>query len=508
MLMHIPRAKQDVQKAISELQGAAVIKPTAQQIYQVLEENFKDCPWPVPPSAILLHLPVQENKDAGLTSEAILRQVVGRDKRQRHCYDWSIRNVDVVPDATFFDDRTEARKKPHRHYAFQTNTTQVISENRWATFLNYWSARDLATATNLLSAQVYADLSPAERELLRVLRTFNDVLLLEADDPLHQYQIRLRSLHRMGMLNLSLPHQDARHLSSVEAQKRSLVARLRESKKREKRHQSTIAKMATTISSMVANVFNLRSRVDEAESRAAESESRAVEAEDKLARQQELLSHAQKQLAQFQLAHPDWKAEYSDLKDPLDQQDARDMFKELDRDVNIANQLKYDKSGALTVFWAEQRKQLSIPGNGKRWNQQVLRYCFFLWLSLGNSKFDKLRDVLILPSRRTLQLMKSKIPSGDGYRKEVFQQLGARHACVCESVFVCVYVYICECACVCMYVCMCVCELTCNMYIYYFFNFYYVSSSTCTHSSVLQYIYSMYSFINIKCIHHVFLNNL
>ena len=55
---------------------------------------------------------------------------------------------------------------------------------------------------------------------------------------------------------------------------------------------------------------------------------------------------------------------------------------------------------------------------------QVLRYCFFLWMSLGNSKFDKLRDVMVLPCRRTLQLFKKKIPSGDGYRREVFEKLG------------------------------------------------------------------------------------
>ena len=55
---------------------------------------------------------------------------------------------------------------------------------------------------------------------------------------------------------------------------------------------------------------------------------------------------------------------------------------------------------------------------------QVLHYCFYLWLCLGNSKFERLRDVLVLPSRRRLQLFKSNIPSGDGYRKEVFDQMG------------------------------------------------------------------------------------
>ena len=70
------------------------------QVYQVLEENYRDCPWPVPPHAILMHLPVQEQRAKGRTSEAILRQIVGRDKRMRHCFHWDIRDVEVRPDFT------------------------------------------------------------------------------------------------------------------------------------------------------------------------------------------------------------------------------------------------------------------------------------------------------------------------------------------------------------------------------------------------------------------------
>ena len=70
------------------------------QVYQVLEEHYRDCPWPVPPHAILMHLPVQEQRAKGLTSEAILRQIVGKDKRMRHCFRWDIRDVEVRPDFT------------------------------------------------------------------------------------------------------------------------------------------------------------------------------------------------------------------------------------------------------------------------------------------------------------------------------------------------------------------------------------------------------------------------
>lgn len=166
----------------------------------MLENNFADCPWPVPPSAILMHLPIKEQKQKGMTSEAVLRQIVSRDKKQRHCYQWLIRDVNVRPDKTFWDDGTDARVKPQRHYAFRTDRKPMVAENRWATFLNHWTSTDLACATNLVCAHVYSDLSCQELDLLHTLRAFHDVLLLKKDDPLHAYQMRLRSLHRMGIV--------------------------------------------------------------------------------------------------------------------------------------------------------------------------------------------------------------------------------------------------------------------------------------------------------------------
>ena len=47
-----------------------------------------------------MHLPVQENKEKGLTSEAVLRKIIGADKRARHCFQWEVRNVDVRPEST------------------------------------------------------------------------------------------------------------------------------------------------------------------------------------------------------------------------------------------------------------------------------------------------------------------------------------------------------------------------------------------------------------------------
>ena len=42
---------------------------------------------------------------------------------------------------------------------------------------------------------------------------------------------------------------------------------------------------------------------------------------------------------------------------------------------------------------------------------------------MGNRKFEKLRDVLVLPSKRTLQIMKSKIPNGSGYQRHLYEKL-------------------------------------------------------------------------------------
>lgn len=54
----------------------------------------------------------------------------------------------------------------------------------------------------------------------------------------------------------------------------------------------------------------------------------------------------------------------------------------------------------------------------------MMRYCFYLWLRLGNNKFENLREFLILPSKRTLQIFREHhVPEGDGYRRDVFLQL-------------------------------------------------------------------------------------
>ena len=56
--------------------------------------------------------------------------------------------------------------------------------------------------------------------------------------------------------------------------------------------------------------------------------------------------------------------------------------------------------------------------------EQVLRYCYYLWLRLGNKRFEDLREFLTLPSPSTLKNMNLKMNvNGDGFQKNVFLEL-------------------------------------------------------------------------------------
>ena len=108
--------------------------------------------------------------------------------------------------------------------------------------------------------------------------------------------------------------------------------------------------------------------------------------------------------------------------------DAKKIFETVDTNLDVQAQMRLDPTGGLTLFWAEQRRRLHVDKRS-RWNPMVLRYCFYLWLRVGNSKFEAMRDVLILPSKRTLQLLKSSIPSGDGFQSQVYEELAELWSC-------------------------------------------------------------------------------
>ena len=73
------------------------------QVYQVLDEEFHDCPWPVPPSALLKFLPISEDPEGTpkrRNSEAVLRDMIGRDKRYKTISNWEFRDAGMRPTST------------------------------------------------------------------------------------------------------------------------------------------------------------------------------------------------------------------------------------------------------------------------------------------------------------------------------------------------------------------------------------------------------------------------
>ena len=156
----------------------------------MLDDVFEDCPWPVPPAAIIRHLGITEERDK--TSEQVLYQLLGRDKKWRYVSKWK-----------FCEVKAKGRKR--RFYAINgTGTKQEVSLNRWVTFEKSWTHGSLSQATSLLMLSSVSDLNKGQSMLLQTLRTFHDVLMLDKDDPFHAYQTRLRSLDSLGMINLSL----------------------------------------------------------------------------------------------------------------------------------------------------------------------------------------------------------------------------------------------------------------------------------------------------------------
>ena len=247
----------------------------------------------------------------------------------------------------YWDDTTKAHYKPKRQYAFRKGTRPLVSENKWARFLNDWSITDLEVATGLVTAGVYADLNVKQRDMLSWLRNhYHDVLLLDREDPLHSYQTRLRTLWSYGMINLSLGSTNPA-LARLQRTQRSLTAQLREVRKKSARLDSALTKQVQ----------------------------RAERAEAEVVKQEKLLVQAQAQVNAFKLTHPDWSPPEDVLLIPDDDKDAKEIFRFVDQDLDVELQLKHDPSGMLTTFWAEQRRQLQFSDpkrtRSRRWNPQV-----------------------------------------------------------------------------------------------------------------------------------------
>ena len=64
------------------------------------EDNaFHNCPWPVSPSMILSHLPIEE--ESGVRNrESVLRQITRRDKTRSRSSEWAFTIGYPAPEAT------------------------------------------------------------------------------------------------------------------------------------------------------------------------------------------------------------------------------------------------------------------------------------------------------------------------------------------------------------------------------------------------------------------------
>ena len=74
--------------------------PCCTQVYELLENEFSSCPWPVPPAAILKHLPIPEVRGGKKeqTSEMVLKQMIKNDKSMKTFSPWNFRPVGPNPE--------------------------------------------------------------------------------------------------------------------------------------------------------------------------------------------------------------------------------------------------------------------------------------------------------------------------------------------------------------------------------------------------------------------------
>lgn len=306
------------------------------QVFNVLDDIFNDCPWPVPPSAILLHLPFMEKTEK--ENEAKLRALISTDKSQLHCTDWKFANIRFP------------HNSPRVYYGSRPGVTR-IKEIDWAKFLSQWTHEMLDAASRLLLLSSPKDLETDTAKALAFLRENHQLLLLQRDDKMSVYQQTLARLHDLGMLNLSLVlvGPQGRPLCQERKTIRSLTAKLRESRKREKQIRRCM-------------IMHSREKLSEV---AAHERTKL-----KLLATQKELVKAKQALNEFKKEHPEWEPP-EDVDLARTQSRAfQQLFYQLDADLNVKAQMKHDPSGCLSAFWSEQRRRLHV---NKRcaWNPQV-----------------------------------------------------------------------------------------------------------------------------------------
>ncbi len=83
---------------------------------------------------------------------------------------------------------------------------------------------------------------------------------------------------------------------------------------------------------------------------------------------------------------------------------------------------KYDVGSFHRLFWDEQITNLAKCPTQRRWHPMLIRWCLHLRM-LSSRGYDAVRNVLNLPSGRTLQDYTHFIQAGTGIQAEVTQQL-------------------------------------------------------------------------------------
>ena len=88
-----------------------------------------------------------------------------------------------------------------------------------------------------------------------------------------------------------------------------------------------------------------------------------LEEKEKNARLEKLLAIAKAKAAEYAATHPDWQPADQVLLQKEDEEDARTIYTVVSKTFDLEAQMKYDPTGTMTTFWAEQGRMLKKNTN-------------------------------------------------------------------------------------------------------------------------------------------------
>lgn len=232
----------------------------------------------------------------------------------------------------------------------------------------------LCSATRMLHVSSEQDLRNEDRLFIKQLRQYHDVLFVDEFDSFDVYKERLRKMYQLGILNLSFaPIDEQDELLRALAAKRSLVSRLREANKKNKKLMA-----------------------------------RVKAAEEECAKAKKISKIAEAQVAAFRLEHPEWTPPENLLLPKDQQEDFASLFQvgdtptarthahsshlhylplqALDKEVvDVKKQMEIDPTGMLALFWQEQRRMLHRTSGKVQWNPKVCVHNTIIYIDNNNS---------------------------------------------------------------------------------------------------------------------------